>query len=73
MYQSNTSARIYHSYSNHNKRTLVHILAVLPNPIDNREKGKLVIYRAWSSHKHRWYWYIEPIWVLDLWNKPPQN
>lgn len=72
-YRKNTSIRIHHPHSAHNKATLVHIHSILFNPTDYRLKSRLVVYRSWSKYKRRWYWYIEPIWVLDIWNKPPQN
>lgn len=70
-YKPKTSIRIHHANASHNKAVLVHILAILPNPTDNRDTGKLVVYRSWSKHRRRWFWYVEPIWVLDIWNKPP--
>ena len=50
-------------------KRLVHIDYILKNKTTKAQNCELVVFRAWSFHRQRWLYYVEPLWVLILWNK----
>lgn len=47
----------------------VHIDYILDHPKYNQLAYKLVVYRVWIKHKKYWKCYLEPYYVLAMWNE----
>jgi len=54
--------------------TKTHIDSVIPNPTCTEcEDARLVTFRIWSKRKRFWRWYVEPYFVLAIFNDWPYN
>lgn len=46
-----------------------HVLAIVKDPDDTSEEGNMIVFRYWGNNKKRWFWEVQPYWVLEMYNK----